>query len=320
MPTSRRAAHLPVPPRARAIRRALAAAAAIAALALGACGSDEAAAPKPVVDVEDSLGFDQAGIMARQSRVEASIGDCMRREGFEYVPIDPIAQRAALVGSSRLSDEDFINQFGYGISTLWGRGTAQSDPNERLRLKLSPADRRAYDRALWGDSKGATFAAAVDTGDFENLGGCTLKATEAVFGGAQVLTELQGKLDQLEERMLQDQRMVRAIERWSACMASAGYRYEEPEAIDTDLFKRTERIVGPVPGQFATGPARGEKPQPYDKAELTRLQREEVAIARADNSCEHKHITKVEDVVGPEYAERFRQQNRTLISQVKPVR
>jgi hypothetical protein len=307
--------------RARTRRRALMTAASIAVLALSGCGGDEkAATEKPVVDIEDSLGFDQAGIMSRQSRVEASIGDCMRAEGFEYVPIDPFAQRAALLGSSRLSDRDFIEQFGYGISTLWGRGNAQADPNERVRKSLRPADRRAYERALWGDSKGTTFAAAVDTGDFTALGGCTKKATEAVFGGSQVLTELQGKLDQLEERMLQDQRMVRAIERWSACMADAGYRYEEPEAIDSDLFDRMEKLVGPLPGQFATGPGPGERAQPYDRAALAKLQREEVAIARADDACERKHITKVEEVVGPEYAERFRQQNRTLISQVKPVR
>jgi hypothetical protein len=103
-------------------------------------------------------------------------------------------------------------------------------------------------------------------------------------------------------------------------LGAAGYRYDEPEEIDSDLFERTEKIVGPLPGQFATGPAPGEKPQPYDKAALAKLQREEVATARADDTCERKHITKVEDVVGPEYSERFRQQNQALISQVKPVR
>ena len=84
-----------------------------------------------------------------------------------------------------------------------------------------------------------------------------LKATEAVFGGAQLLTRVQGKLDQLEERILQDQRMVGAIERWSACMADAGYEYEEPEAIDSDLFQRMEKTIGPLPGQ--SRPAAGRR-------------------------------------------------------------
>ena len=157
-----------------------------AALGLAACGGDDSASSEqpaskkqPSGPVEDQLGFDTAGIMARQSRVEADIRECMKAQGFEYVPIDPFAQRAAVTGASRLSDEDFLNQFGYGISTLWGRGGAQADPNQRLRASLSAADRRAYDRALWGENAGATFQAAVDSGDFTKLGGCTRKATEA---------------------------------------------------------------------------------------------------------------------------------------------
>jgi hypothetical protein len=298
-----------------------------AALGLAACGGDDSASSEqpaskkqPSGPVEDQLGFDTAGIMARQSRVEADIRECMKAQGFEYVPIDPFAQRAAVTGASRLSDEDFLNQFGYGISTLWGRGGAQADPNQRLRASLSAADRRAYDRALWGENAGATFQAAVDSGDFTKLGGCTRKATEAVFGGAQVLTQLQGKLDQLDERILEDQRMVRALERWTTCMADAGYRYEDPDEIDSDLTKRMEKIVGPLPGPFATGPASGHKPQPYDRSALAALQREEVAVARADYACERKEITPVESVVRPQYEAQFRQRNQALISQVKPVR
>jgi hypothetical protein len=303
-----------------------------AAIATGGCGGGEGSSASPSTSasgpsaqgpgasVEDQLGFDQAGIIARQSRVEAAIAKCMKDEGFDYVPVDPLAQRAAVVGSSRLSDEDFLNQFGYGISTLWGRGNPQSDPNQRLRSTLPAADRRAYDRTLWGENRGATFTQAVDSGHFDRLGGCTLKATEAVFGGAQVLTQLQGKLDQLDERILEDHRSMRAIERWSSCMADAGHRYEDPEEIDADIFRRTEKVVGPLPGQFATGPADGKKPPPYDRAALATLQRDEVAIARADLACEKKQIEPVESVVRPQYEAEFRRQNRALISRVRPVR
>jgi hypothetical protein len=296
-----------------------AAADAPATTAAPAAAAPEVPKPDPDAPVEDQLGFDQAGIQARQSRVEAAIRDCMKAEGFEYVPIDPLAQRAAITGSGRLSDEDFLKQFGYGISTFWGRGTTQADPNARIRASLGDADGRAYDRTLWGETVGATFTEAVDSGDFSKLGGCTRTATEAVFGGAQVLTQLQGRLDQLDERILEDQRMVRALERWAECVAKAGYRYEDPEEIDSDLFKRTEAIVGTLPGQFATGPAPGQTPPPYDRAALTSLQREEVAIAQADLACEVKHIEPVEEKVRPQYESEFRERNRSLISQIKPV-
>jgi hypothetical protein len=322
----------PVRPRGPCARRPgaapLAVLAACAALGLAACGSttstsgsgsSSSSAPAGA-SVEDQLGFDQAGITARQSRVEGRIRDCMKAQGFDYIPVDPFAQRAAVTGATRLSDEDFLKQFGYGISTLWGRGGATADPNQRVRASLGGADRRAYDRALWGDEAGATFQAAVDSGDFTKLGGCTRRATSAVFGGAQVLTQLQSKLDQLDERILEDQRMVRAVESWSTCMADAGYRYEDPDDIDTDITKRAEKIVGPLPGAFATGPANGQQPPPYDHAALAALQREEVAIARADFACEQKHITPVEAKVRPQYEAQFRQRQQALISQIKPVR
>ena len=296
----------------------------VLATAAFGCGGDgdsgRKAAKQPTGDVEEQLGFNQDGIIARQARVEAATRDCMKEHGFDYIPVDPVAQRAALFGSSRLSEDDFIRQFGYGISTLWGRGGPTVDPNARLRASLAPADRRAYDRVLWGDNPGATFAEAADSGNFTKLGGCVREATERVMGSARVITQLQTRLDEMEERMLQDQRMVRAIERWSACMAGRGFRYDDPEAIDQDLFDRTEAIVGKLPGQFATGPAPGETPQPYDHAALAALQREEVAIAVADHDCERREITPVERVVSPHYQQQFRQQNAALIRQVKPVR
>jgi|tagenome__1003787_1003787.scaffolds.fasta_scaffold20732557_2 hypothetical protein len=297
----------------------------MSALALSACGGGgggnaSASQKKSNAPIEDQLGFDQAGLMARESRAEDAIRDCMKNQGFDYVPVDPFAQRAALLGSSRISDQDFLKQYGYGISTLWGRGKPQADPNERLRATLGAADRKAYDRALWGENSGATFQQAVENGDFTRLGGCTKKATEQVFGGAALLTRLQSRLDQLDDRILEDQRMVRAVEKWSQCMSQQGYRYEDPDEIDSDLFKRTEKIVGPLPGQFATGPPPGDTPRPYDHAALAQLQREEVSIARADNSCERKDITPVEDKVRPQYEAQFRQRNEGLISQVRPVR
>ena len=97
---------------------------AIAAVLFAGCGGDDPAAPDTPVELEDQLGFGESGIVERQSRVEGRIRDCMKAQGFDYVPVDPLAQRAALTGKARMSDEEFLDQFGYGISTLFGRGGA----------------------------------------------------------------------------------------------------------------------------------------------------------------------------------------------------
>jgi hypothetical protein len=289
--------------------------AAAAAVFTVGCGGNAKENEAPT-ELEEQLGFSRLGIMERQSQVENKIRDCMKAQGFDYVPIDPFAQQQALTGKARQSEEDFIKDFGNGISTLFGRGGQQADPNDKFRATLSTADRAAYDRALSGDNPGVTFSEAVDSGDFSELGGCTKQATYAVFGGGAVLNQLVGKLDQLDEKIAQDQRMIKAQEKWSACMSGKGYQYEEPDAIDDDLTKRFRSIVGVgvQPGATKVPPGTS-----YDRAALTTLQQDEVKIANADLACERKEITPVERDVRPQYEKTFRQQNQQLLTRVPPV-
>jgi hypothetical protein len=286
-----------------------------APLVVAGCGSSKS--NEAPVELEDTLGFSREGQMELQSRVENEIATCMKTQGFDYVPADPFAQQQALTGKARLSDEDFIKEFGYGISTLYGRGNPQADPNERIRTGLGPADRAAYDRALSGDNPGATFSEAIDSGDFSDLGGCTKEATDKAFGGTALLSSLVGKLDELDERIVQDQRMVKATEKWSVCMKDQGYSYEEPDEIDEDITRRFKAIVGSGTRPGATKSA--DSGVKVDQAALTGLQREEVKTANADAGCEKKEITPVERQVRPQYEKQFRQQNQALLNRVKPV-
>jgi hypothetical protein len=265
--------------------------------------------------VEDQLGFTRRGIAAAQAKVENAVAACMKSQGFEYVPVDPAAAQAALTGRPNLSDEEFERQFGYGISTLYGRGSPQSDPNYAYRQSLGVADRRAYDQALSGGQPEQTFYLAVDTGDFSQLGGCTKQATDALFGGTELLTTLQRKLDELDDAILADQRMVRAGEAWTRCMrAATGGTYEDSEAVEDEIRKQFEAIVGtPLPpGQVAPEGS-------YDTAALAELQRREVELSDHDVQCEHEHITPVETVVRAEKEAAFRERNAELLRRVKPL-
>ena len=288
----------------------------VAALAVG-CGAEEKKPAEPV-EFEETLGFSGDGIKERQTRVEGEIQACMKSQGFEYIPVDPLVQERALTGRA-LTEEEFIKQYGDGVSTLFDRGLGgkQTDPNDRIRNALPEADRAAYDRALGGDNPGATFAEAVDSGDFTELGGCTKQASEAEFGGAAVVTALIAKLDELDERIVQDQRMVRAAEKWSACLAKEGFRYAEPDDIEDDLTERFQAIVGRDVPPGATTPPSADFT--YDRAALAALQREEVRLGRADLECENREIDPVERVVRPEYEAVFRKTNQRLIARVRPA-
>jgi hypothetical protein len=285
----------------------------IAGVAVAGCGGDDKS-NEPPQELEDTIGFGGDSAKEVQARVENRIGECMRAQGFQYQPVDPFAAQQAVTGKARITDEEFTRQFGYGISTLFGKGNQQSDPNERIRNSLSEADRAAYDRALGGDNPGVTFSEAVDSGDFSELGGCTKEASDAEFGGAAVLNQLVERLDGLDERIIQDQRMVRANEKWAACMQEKGYRYEEPDAVDEDLTERFQAIVGTGvrPGTSTIPPGTS-----FDRAALTSLQQEEVRIGNADLDCEKQEIEPVERDVRPQYEEQFRKENQQLLSRIK---
>jgi hypothetical protein len=257
--------------------------------------------------IEDELGFDQEGIIARQVKVEGLIRDCMKAQGFEYVPVDPVAQRTGLTGQTGFSEDEFEKTYGYGITTLYEqRRNPPADPNTAIKNGLGPADQTAYVRALSGEFADATFAIAVDTGDYSRLGGCTRTATEAVFGGAQILQDLVAKLEELDQRVLADPRLQKAVAAWSDCVRAAGYDLANPDQVDVVLQKRLDAIVGP-----SNAPKTD-----YDKAALAALQRDEVAMVATDKACELKHIQKVDDAVRAELEGAFREQNAGLLGKV----
>jgi hypothetical protein len=297
------------------------------ALALPAgCGGDAgdenegATTPPPAqaqadAGIEEELGFTRKGIAAAQAKVENSIAACMKAEGFEYVPSDPVAAQAALTGKPNMSDEEFERTYGHGIATLYGKGSSQSDPNAKIRAQLGEADRRAYDRTLHGGHPEQTFAYAIDNGDFTELGGCTRKAAEAAFGGTRLLTTLQRELDELDEAIVNDQRVVKANAEWRTCMRDAtGEDFEDSEAVEDTIRTRLEQIVGEVlaPGQVAPEGS-------YDPAALRELQRLEVEWTNQDLACEEQHISDVEDTVREEKEARFRDENAELLRQVRPL-
>lgn len=292
--------------------RVATAAAAAAMLLFAACGGSSGGSGS---SVEDELGFNSAGLLERQVVVENLLRDCMRAQGFEYVPVDPAAQRTALTGTANLTEEEFERQYGYGLTTLYERRVSQSaaGPNVATRNSLSPAQRTAYDRALFGANIGVTFDVAADQGEYGQLGGCTKEATEQSFGGPELLRTMASKLDELDARILADPLMVKAVTQWRDCMRVDGYELADPDQVDVVLKRRLEQIVGPpdravVPGTAATAP--------YDKGALLALQREEVAMVAADIACERRHISPVEDKVREQYERTFREQNASLLARV----
>ncbi len=279
----------------------------------GASGAATSTTPSSALpaNAADSAEFGLSGaeIERRQVKVEGLIRSCMRGQGFDYVPVDPATLRAAMESNSRpsgVSEKEFRAQYGYGITTLYEAQltqaqNSQGEPNKKVRAALPAADRVAYDRALYGDNPGATFAAALDSEDLTGLGGCTKQSVDAVFPANEVRRLRLTGQDAVGERALQDPRVVEAIRGWSTCMRSAGHTYAKPDDIKADLQGKLGTIVGAAP---RTAPV-GSDPAavaPYDKATLAALQKTEIAVATADFACAAKRLKATKDKVEAEIA------------------
>ena len=298
----------------------------LAGLVVAGCGGDEnsesTTVPQGSGSLEAQVGFSATSTPEARSQVERDVTACMKAQGFEYVPVDPVARQAALTGKSNLSDEDFTKQFGYGIATLYGRADPQSDPNERVKTSLSPADRRAYEQALTGGKPDKTYYRAADTGDFTDLGGCTKEATDKLFGSSELLATLQNMLNELDQAVQQDQRFVKALDEWRQCVRDkTGQTLEDSEGVELEIQKRLAEIVGPLPtGESAPGEFANRAPPPsVDRAALNRLKQLEVQYALADTSCEDEHLDPVEEKVTEQKEKEFRDKYAELLRRVKPL-
>lgn len=239
----------------------------------------------PATGVIEEFGMTEPQLVTSIETVESGIARCMADAGFEYIPIDPVTFRNAqnAIGSiPGVSDEEFVAQYGYGITTLppaqdFGVGEA----NKRTYDALAPTEQVAYRRTLWGDDPTATFMVALENEDFSSTGGCTRSVVESVFKPDQLSATYVNPFDVLIE---QDPRMVAAREKWSACMHDGGYQFERPGDPEDELAQRLAAITEGADPSTLTGSA---------KDALIALQGEERAIALADLDCAKRYVDDV---------------------------
>ena len=278
---------------------------------------------QPSGAVEDQLGFDAAGIMARQSRVENAIRECMKAQGFDYVPVDPFAQqrradRARPASATRSSSSSSAT----GSARCSAAATRSPTPTSSIRTSLGPADRarlrpRARRRQPGRDVRRRRRQRRLHRARRLHQARRPRRSSAA----PQVLTQLQGKLDELDERIV-------AGPAHGAAPSRSGPRAWPRRATATrspdEIDERPDEAHGadrrPGPGPFATGPARRRRPA-YDHAALTALQREEVGIATRRPRLREARRSRRSSATSARSTRRSSASaTRRCIGQVKPVR
>ena len=267
---------------------------------LTACSRSPSTSPAGPIPGKEEFGMTMQELFTAIQNVEAEIGKCMSEAGFEYVAVDYNTVRRGMTSDKSLpgmSEEEFIDRYGYGISTLYTgqapqlselRTPAQiglGEQNVKIFQSLSPADRVAYSHSLFGEHPDATFAVALETEDFSRTGGCTRKAIEKYFTPEQLSATFLNPFDALVEK---DPRMAAANGKYVDCLHAAGFEYSHERDIEPDLRKKLDTITGGQSLEALSSDA---------MSALTNLQNYERALASAATRCEGQYLDPVADQV-----------------------
>jgi hypothetical protein len=256
------------------------------------------------------LGTEEFGLSPRElvqaiEKTEQLIARCMSEQGFQYIAADVDTVRAGMSADKSLpglSEEEFVNRYGFGVSTFYtglppqlstGYSPARvglGERNVQIFRKLSPADQAAYNRALFGEDTSSTFAVALEIEDMSRTGGCTRKAVAETFKPDQLKASHYNPQDALINK---DQRMKAALGYWQREMKKVGYDYGHPDEIEPDLRNRLNALT-------EGGKLLVEKMSPDQKAALRKLQDFERGVAAKSFKMSEEVLKPVEERIQEE--------------------
>jgi hypothetical protein len=253
----------------------------------------------------EEFGLSQKQLVQSIEQVEGLIAKCMREQGFEYVAADHSTVQAGMAADKRLpglSEEEFVSKYGFGVSTTYtglppqlatGYSPAKiglGERNVQTFANLSPADQVAYNRALFGENLGASFAVALETENFAQCGGCTRKAIEQVFKPEQLKASFYNPQDALINN---DRRMKTALRYYATEMKKAGFDYTHPDEVEPDIRARLAVITSGNSIPL-------EKMSAEQRANLKKLQDYERAVASKSFKLQEEVLGPVEEKIQQE--------------------
>jgi hypothetical protein len=284
--------------RLRGLRCSWVAAIALIALGVGTTGAQQQMG-------QEEFGLTERELAERVEEVEQLIAACMREQGFEYIAVDFQTVRRAMQADKvlpGLEEEQFIQKYGLGISTMYtgkppqlaqGYSPAKMGfgrRNVEIFQSLSPADQVAYTRALCGENANATFVIGLESENFSRCGGCTRQAVEQVF---EPDTMRDGYYNPTDAMVAKDRRMRDALAKYAREMREAGFDVDNPDRLEEHVMKRLDAITG-----GATIPV--EEFTPEQIQALEKLQEYELRLATTSLELEEELIEPVEEKVEAE--------------------
>lgn len=277
------------------MRRSLLPLALCAAVLLAGCTgtSDTKAGEQETGGSAFDLAKAQSDSQAQHQRLESLIADCMKKQGFQYLPATGQDRRTrpaeVLNGrSSVLRPAEEVRTFRqkYGFGSVYARlvfpddpavalGEGEKgdgkDPNADIRTALDNARRRQYDLALTGvtNEPGPTYTPSA---------GCQGEAEAKIWpGGAEEQKKVQEARERASSAFQTDPAVVAAAQKYADCLREKGYRVPSrtPGEIEVSLY---EQALAVEEGSVS-------------KADAAEGLRKEIEAALADLQCRTDYAT-----------------------------
>lgn len=244
-----------------------------------------------------------------QTRVQEELmAECMKEEGFEYIP--DLDNGGVIISSEddvvwEPDDKDWVAQYGYGMvnspysdSMMTPSEEEYVDPNADYVMSLSESEQTAYYETAYGaPMEGDGSEAEVIEYNWEDAG-CQGWAQHEAGGEdpwqAAEFAPLLQKMQELWETSQNAPELAGINAKWSACMEDGGQPGFEtqPEAAES-ISDAQNKIYEEVSLASADGGADGEiTPEdmidPNDTPEMKELGEKEIALALVDLECREK--------------------------------
>jgi hypothetical protein len=253
----------------------------------------------------EEFGMSRRELVQAVERGEELIARCMQEQGFQYIATDYNTVHAGMKADKSmpgLTEEEFINKYGFGVATMYTGQAPQLTPgyspariglgerNVQIFKSLSPADQTAYNRALFGENMEASFAVALETENLSQTGGCTRKAIEQVFKPEQIKPSYYNPQNAFINN---DPRMKAALRKYAAEMKKNGFDYSHPDDVEPDIRTRLAALT-------SNGTIPVDKITPEQRTELRKLQDYERRVAAKTFELQENLLTPVEEQVQQE--------------------
>lgn len=336
-------------------------------LVTASCGTETAASAggSPIEEYlgDDSLGLDfsfdseedEARFSEQQRQAEQKIAECMKEQGFEYIPVD--YGDVELFGSEdglEYGSREYIEKWGFEVSTTRYSQNAvgsdlvgyddsmffdgSDDPNTAIVEAMDGATQDAYYEALYGDMSDfseSEFDVTDEGGEdfFFEPSGCQGEAYEALWGGGNFYQEFQTELDAMFESLTDHPKIKEFEADITTCVAEAGYSFTSFDDVWVqyeDELQAVEALVEyPEPDlseeDFETMTDE-ELHELYEvrltaeaKTKLAEIQQKEIATALAVYDCggTFEKMQEIYEEVGYEAQQQFVEDNKAKLDEYK---